>query len=466
MCGRNVVLVVLDTVRKDYFDEYATRLQALSDVSFTECRAVSSWTVPSHASMLTRRLPHQHGVHSHNMDFSSLDRSDTFLTELGTDDALGVSANPYASLDFGFGGLFDEFHDIAPSVPFPEGMYLKDFSSDREGPAQYIDFARQALGHEFSIRSLLNGGSHVLKGLKPGFLPRFGDDGGAAVSRTAARVATSTTEPFFLFLNFMDAHGPFTPSLRYERSLYSVPTSWSSGRMDIWDLNGRDVDDPTEDVHHYRDLYAASVDYVDRVVSDLIDELERVTDLEATVLITADHGENLSYPGEDGMIEHKSSLSEGVLHVPLEIVNPPASLELDPTGYFSHLDLGELVVDVSNDTAGNYERHLVPAEVVGVGPAKDSMEGSEARYWDRLIRAAYRDDRKFVWDTTGRRTEYDVGEEPSRQRRVADDVRVPDWATELFEEDASEYKSRQSERDERIDVDDSTAGRLTDLGYL
>lgn len=31
---RNVALVVLDTVRKDYFDEYAPRLRRASDSSF------------------------------------------------------------------------------------------------------------------------------------------------------------------------------------------------------------------------------------------------------------------------------------------------------------------------------------------------------------------------------------------------------------------------------------------------
>jgi arylsulfatase A-like enzyme len=465
MCGRNVVLVCLDTVRKDYFDEYAPRIQSHSDISFSECRAVSSWTVPSHASILTGSLPHQHGIHSHNMDFSGIHRTDTFLGDLGTEETLGVSANPYASLDFGFGTLFDEFHDITPSVPFPEGMYLKDFSSDRNGPGKYVDFAEQALGHEHPIQSLLNGGNHVLKRLKPGFLPNFGDDGGAAVSRTANRAIESATEPFFLFLNFMDAHGPFEPSLRYDRSLYSVPRTWSSGGIDIWELNNRNDESPTEEVYYYRDLYAASIDYLDRLVSDLIDELRRVTDLETTTLITADHGENLSYPGEGGLIEHKSSLSEGVLHVPFEIVNPPRSFT-QPKGYFSHLDIGELVVDVSTDTARDYERKHVPAEVVGIGPAKDSLDGPDIQYWDRMIRAAYRDDRKFVWDTTGRRVEYTVGEEPSRQRIVAEEVTVPPWGIDLFDGNTSEYKSRQIERDERIDVDDSTAGRLKDLGYL
>ena len=65
---RNVVLVCLDTVRKDYFDEYATRLQKLCDVSFEQCRAASSCSVRSHASFMTGELPYRHGIDSYNSD--------------------------------------------------------------------------------------------------------------------------------------------------------------------------------------------------------------------------------------------------------------------------------------------------------------------------------------------------------------------------------------------------------------
>jgi len=54
---RNVVVICLDTVRKDYFDRYAPRLQDRADVIYDQCRAVSSWSVPSHASMFDRGAP-------------------------------------------------------------------------------------------------------------------------------------------------------------------------------------------------------------------------------------------------------------------------------------------------------------------------------------------------------------------------------------------------------------------------
>ncbi|WP_435159099.1 alkaline phosphatase family protein [Haladaptatus sp. DFWS20] len=61
---RNVLLVCLDTVRADVFGEHANCLHRMADVSFTQCRAASSWTIPSHASMFTGQLPSVHGVHT------------------------------------------------------------------------------------------------------------------------------------------------------------------------------------------------------------------------------------------------------------------------------------------------------------------------------------------------------------------------------------------------------------------
>jgi hypothetical protein len=43
--------------------------------------------------MMTGELPHQHGIHTHNRDFSSLERDDTFLSRLPNHDTIGVSAN-------------------------------------------------------------------------------------------------------------------------------------------------------------------------------------------------------------------------------------------------------------------------------------------------------------------------------------------------------------------------------------
>ena len=67
---RNVLLIVLDTVRADHLSLYGyvrtttPNLKKLADagVRFDQARATASWTLPSHASIFTGRWPHELAV--------------------------------------------------------------------------------------------------------------------------------------------------------------------------------------------------------------------------------------------------------------------------------------------------------------------------------------------------------------------------------------------------------------------
>ncbi|MFC7114632.1 glycosyltransferase [Natronoarchaeum sp. GCM10025703] len=128
---RNVALIILDTVRKDYFDKHAPRLTALSDVSFSECRAASSWSTPSHASIMTGELPSQHGVHTHNKSFTTIDPNTAFTAELSHHTAC-ISANAFASTEFGFDQFFDDFISVSTDKYFPDGKNIKWWIHNRE----------------------------------------------------------------------------------------------------------------------------------------------------------------------------------------------------------------------------------------------------------------------------------------------------------------------------------------------
>src|SRR5581483_5834575 len=66
----NVLLVVVDTLRADHLSTYgyarptSPELTAIANqgVLFENAIAPSSWTLPSHASILTGRYPHDHHV--------------------------------------------------------------------------------------------------------------------------------------------------------------------------------------------------------------------------------------------------------------------------------------------------------------------------------------------------------------------------------------------------------------------
>lgn len=493
---RNVVLIVLDTVRKDFFDEYAPRLRATSDCSFEGCRTASSWSVPSHTSIFTGELPSEHGVHAESFDASfsfadALAVDDTFLGDLPEHRTVGLSANAYINTLFGFDALFDGFHDYSIGSHtneslFPAGLTVQDYmaETDEESAAKrYLGFLRAAATHDLPVRSLANGvWSQVGHRFKELPLPEFVDDGAGVISRTlAAEVADDADAPVFAFANYMDAHTPLRNLLQYDSSLHSVPNTWSSTELNKWELN-RDDAATVEYTEHYRQLYGAAIDYLDRRVMELVRQVRAETDRETTFVITADHGHNLGYESDGRLFHHTGSQSEGLLHVPLEIIDPPAGwADADgETGYVSQLDLGELVRRLANDEP--YDDSLTTehpaAETIGLLGTDDGTWGldfSEEEYahWSRMIRTVYdagddgTADYKYEWDSQGDRYRYRLAPHiPCWQELDATDVEIPAFARERFPVGLAEYKRQAADREQDMQFDDEVEDRLQTLGYL
>jgi arylsulfatase A-like enzyme len=472
--NRNVVLVCLDTVRKDYFDRFAPRLAAAANVRYEQCRAASAWSTPSHASMLTGRLPHEHGVHTHNRDFSTLSRADTVMADLDGYTAIGVSANLFAGPRYGFDTLFDRFTAVDPDVLFQDAWAPLDV--DGAGVERYRNYVRAArergqLG-KYAANLAAYRVSQFLGRLPVGSLR---DKGAAAATRESLRQIRATEGRFFLFLNLMDAHQPHYPFRGVDRSLHAVPGSWSSAddfyRVK-WEVNrdGR-IDENREFLDRFEQLYGASVDYLDRVVLEFVERVRAETDGETTFVITADHGENLARPADDDLFEHTSSLSEGLLHVPCVVVDAPVDGSLRVTDYVSHLQLRELLVGLAAGELPDVTRDRVAAEVIGISPGTVELAPDEESYFDRAIRAAYRSDRKYVWDSLGNRLAYrlDPGR-PSWQEQVEAGATIPGWTSAYFDGDVADAKAvardgpRATDRPEAVDA--YAEARLRDLGYL
>ena len=471
---RNVVLICLDAVRKDVFDQFAPRLQARADVVYDQCRAVSGWSVPSHASMFTGRLPHQHGIHTFDRDFSGLSRADTFLGDLPDHRAIGASANVYASEAFGFDGLFDDYSSVSPDRRFPAGMDVERWGQecDATGLDRYAAFVRDALDQDHPLRSLANG---VLVEIDDRLaelpIPKPLDDGARLVSREARRLVEAGPEPFFLFTNYMDVHGPLTHVWGYDRSLHDAPLSWSSRAFSGRDVEKGRIEDVREHVEHHRALYAAATDYLDRRVCALIDAIDAATDRETTCVITADHGENLGYEADERLFAHRSWLTEGLLHVPMLVVNAPgrggdATETVD--GYLSQLRLGELLVGLANGEVPDVTDEPIPAERVGFNVPVDAAANT-LRDADRMVRVAYEEDAKYQWDSLGERVRYRLDpDRPSWQEQAAegDAVDVDRFESELFDVPIEEFRDLAESAESQPDVDAATASRLKDLGYL
>ena len=478
---RNVVLLVLDTVRQDYFREFAPRIQSLSDVSFNQCRAASSCSVPSHGSILTGKLPSESGVHNFNVDYGSVPTEETFLSNFDNHHTIGVSANEYVSTEFGFSNHFEKWYNISPYRRFPEGIDIKHFTSagkgkNLNGANRYLSFLWEAFTDDAPIQSIANGFSSLTdQWFSKAPIPKLIDDGANAVSRQIQTSTKNAHEPFFLFANYMDAHSPMHHVRGYDRDIHDASNSWTSTTFPHFYDVIFNIDNAREKysdfISTYRGLYSASIEYLDRKISNIIEWLGEITDRPTTIVVTADHGENLAYEAEDYLFGHNSSLSEGLLHVPFEIINPPKGYDKTESELFSHLDLGWLLHEMAKGNTPNVFRNEVAAEIIAgeVDFAKEILSKEEYEYFRRAQRTVMTKDEKWVWDSLDTSIKYQLNpDRPNWETELETDCNLPD-SKNPFKDNINKYRNIVDSGKEFLDrqnIDESTKSRLKELGYL
>jgi arylsulfatase A-like enzyme len=158
--------------------------------------------------------------------------------------------------------------------------------------------------------------------------------------------------PFFVFLNYFDAHYPYLVPKEHRHRFGARPVTQQE-----WDIieNWWTVDKQTlsvQDTTFARDAYDSCVADLDEQLGLLLDELEDLGVLERTwVIITSDHGESF---GEHGGFGHGGSLYQTELHVPLLILPPERNLPARVvTQTVTLRNLPATIVDVLDLKAGS-----------------------------------------------------------------------------------------------------------------
>ncbi len=276
----SVVLVVLDTVRADHCSAYGyakpttPRLERLAaeGLLFDHARAVAPWTLPSHASLFTGLLPSQHGCTWEHRWL--IDRHETMAERLAKSgfETFGVTTNPNASSLYNLHQGFTTFRETWKQRELHRGL----------------------------------------------------TDSGIANAEVAAWLRQRDRDrPFFLFVNYVDAHLPYTPPPPYDAQFGVVRdhARQLAARANLLQetLLGEQVVG-ADDVAGLKALYDGELRSVDARLGELLDLLDQLDLAEETlVIVTSDHGEQL---GEEGRVDHQLSLAETLLRVPLVVRYP------------------------------------------------------------------------------------------------------------------------------------------------
>jgi arylsulfatase A-like enzyme len=306
--GRSAVLIVLDTVRRDHMSLYgysrrttpAIERRAAGGLVFDDATSVASWTLPSHASMFTGLWPRTHGAHPFRGDQTQADNNihplapeHVTLAEIARERGYrtaGLTANHvYMAPRWGVAQGFEEYLARGPRMP---GISL--------------DTAR-ALGRAWDPRRTVYVEAPYL------------------TAPEMTRAATAWLErnrdvPFFLFLNYMDAHipnaAPGSQGLPFEDESLLVGTEKREW-LDRF-LGGGDMS--AAEQRSFVNEYDRELIHLDRWVGVLLDYLERSGLASRTlVVLTADHGEAL---GEHHLLGHGKDLYAEAVDVPLVVWEP------------------------------------------------------------------------------------------------------------------------------------------------
>ncbi|WP_129114173.1 sulfatase [Halegenticoccus tardaugens] len=310
---RNVLFVVMDTVRKDHLTPYGYERPTTPGLaSFAEEATVfegavapAPWTLPVHASLFTGMYPHQHGADQENPYLDGATTLAQTLSAAGYDTACYSSnawITPYTHLTDGFDDQ-DNFFEVMPG-DFLSGPLAKAWKTlnDNESLRAVAD----------KLVSLGNTAHEMLAG------------GGSADSKTPAVIDRTMefvegSDEWFAFINLMDAHLPYHPPEEYaERFAPGVDSAEVCQNSKEYNSGARDIDD--DEWEAIRGLYDAEIAHIDDQLTRLFDWLKETDRWDDTmVVVCADHGE---LHGEHGIYGHEFCLYDPLVNVPLLVKHP------------------------------------------------------------------------------------------------------------------------------------------------
>lgn len=154
--------------------------------------------------------------------------------------------------------------------------------------------------------------------------PNYERSAGGTLKAILEWLETDPPQPFFLFTNFIDPHGPYLPPKRF-RSLYKTPKERKLNRKQI---TAYQYVEGSLNYYDYVNRYDAEITYVDEALGQLIETLKSKGLWEdALVIFLSDHGESL---GEHKILfEHQYNLFEETVRVPLAIRLPTTPITRD-----------------------------------------------------------------------------------------------------------------------------------------
>jgi arylsulfatase A-like enzyme len=432
----DIFLITVESLRPDHIGHYSGKRDttpnldafATQSVVYEDAHSVTSWTLPSHASMFTGLYPTAHGA-------------------VGVKSKLGDRVLTLAEL------LTEQGYQTAG---FASGPYLARAHNLKQGFEFYDDSAAAIGAHSGAHDDVTN---PLFEKIIFRFLDSYRD----------------SKRPLFFFAYYWDPHYDYIPPPPYD-TLF-VPEDSES-------IDVRDYEDSTRvtsaispaQLRYVLSQYDGEIRHTDHYLGRLFDVLKK-NDLweDSVVIVTSDHGEEFFDHGNKG---HKRTLYAESVHVPLIVKYPrSASTGRDPR-LVSLVDLFPTILELAGTRSPRPHQgeSLLVAEPV---PDRSIFfellstfyyrrgDGAGFRREDEGLLGIRRDDHKLiVVDSEDRAELYRMSSDRSEQRDIS--AEEPERVAELRSALAAwrEESRSLSQGSADAELDAAQIERLRALGYL
>jgi arylsulfatase A-like enzyme len=487
----NVLVIVLDCVRPEFLGCYSgapsstPNLQHLAETGrcFKNAYTTSSWSLPSHASIFTGLNTSKHQML--NATSRLPEGVPTVASVLKKDgyDTVGITNNCWvkiSGLDYGFDQLKEVFRE--------PGFCKFGLYENKPRMKRYIEF----LLHTFGI---VDNGAELTNKLVREWISN-------------QKSSNEKRKPFFMFINYMEAHYPFAysaikrdnkaskPSLREIIKARNVYRKCSSTFLPLDRLKSFDQNTFLSIAKKW---YRYAVEYLDERLGELFNYLKNEGILDDTlIIVTSDHGEHfgehsfLGYP----LLGHQLNLYNLSLKVPLMLRLPgcvdtgwsdrPVQLtdifptilntaQIDARYSGSHQELPDLL----KDNVSSKNNRTLFAECLTTETEMDLIRKKELFCKEKIekfkihLRSAWNDSYKLICDRDRPKEFFDIKKDPYEKDNLVKckSKILMKSKQELFdalvrEFNASDTKTLSDETQKPDDWDEIVKERLKSLGYL
>ena len=393
----NVLFLVVDSLRYDavFGDESfdTPTLDRLADESvvFDNCYSQGISTAPAMTAMLTGRYPLEYGGHWYIEDEQPTIAEQFHRNGYATG---AIHSNPNVSRLRNFDKGFDTFEENI--LPFESDGLLERAPDD-------------ALRYANKLVRLLR---------RTPYMPS------PRVNEHLAKWTEAAPEPWFLWTQYMDVHGPYLPGGEFTyRNKFRAERLWRKAAVNT----PHEVTTAEHDELHTN--YRKEVEYFDAELGKFLAQLDWRGQLENTlVVVVGDHGDEFYEHDDYG---HSNLPYDELTRVPL-LMSFPDGTDIDQPRRVDDLvrciDILPTALDLADATLSEEMQERMAGESLlpllrnDEPPAFDAVVTEKEVRGESALRFGFRTERwKFLYDgKTDRTLLYDLDDDPGETENVAD----------------------------------------------